>query len=249
MNWTLTTASKAATAVLLGASLLGPALAQTAGDKTAAERARMSEREYAKAWQGEKERLERALKAGAGRASYAKTLNESGYTITSINADKPDYLEYEIVKGDHSYEVQINLDQGGSAKKVDVTSNLWRADATKTAQRGGRVTPVTAYTPGSERFSDRPRMQAWAGEKDALEKALGPGSDRATYESRLKQLGYQVTSVNDREKDHLEYEVVKGDNSYEVQIDFAGGKGKKVDVTTNMWESDATERALGQRGK
>ncbi len=60
----------------------------------------------------------------------------------------------------------------------------------------------------------------------------------------MKKLGYQITSTNDREKDYLEYEIVKGDNSYEVQIDLENGKAKKVDVTANMWHSEATERAM-----
>jgi hypothetical protein len=35
-----------------------------------------------------------------------------------------------------------------------------------------------------------------------------------------------------------------GTDSDEVQIDFANGKAKEVDVTTNAWPAEATERAL-----
>ena len=73
------------------------------------------------------------------------------------------------------------------------------------------------------------------------------GHDPAYYQQQLKKMGYQVTSVNDRDKGHVEYEVVKGDNSYEVQIDLEGGKAKKLDVASNVWQSDATERALAKR--
>ncbi len=40
---------------------------------------------------------------------------------------KPDYLEYEIVKGDESFEVQIDFDKNSNkATKVDVTLNPGR---------------------------------------------------------------------------------------------------------------------------
>jgi hypothetical protein len=39
-----------------------------------------------------------------------------------VKYDKPEYLEYEIVKGDDSYEVQIDFDKNSSkATKVGVT--------------------------------------------------------------------------------------------------------------------------------
>ena len=77
-----------------------------------------------------------------------------------------------------------------------------------------------------------------------------PGKAPADYLSQLQGLGYTVTSVNDREKDYVEVEIVKGQNSYEVQLDLntKTGKAEKVDVTNNLWESDATEAALKRRG-
>ena len=70
------------------------------------------------------------------------------------------------------------------------------------------------------------------------------GHEKGYYNQQLKSMGYQVTSVNDNEKDYVEYEVVKGSDSYEVQVDFENGKAKEIDVTTNVWQSEATERAL-----
>ena len=54
----------------------------------------------------------------------------------------------------------------------------------------------------------------------------------------------EITSVNDREADYVEYEIVKGDNSYEVQIDLdpTTKLGKEVDVTSNLWEAESTDR-------
>jgi peptidoglycan hydrolase-like protein with peptidoglycan-binding domain len=40
---------------------------------------------------------------------------------------------------------------------------------------------------------------------------------------------------------------VKGDDTYEVQIDMANGKATKVDVAPNLWQAEATDRALDNR--
>jgi hypothetical protein len=203
-----------------------------------------SDRAHMKAWSSEKERLEHELKTGQAKSYYPKALADQGYRITSINTDKADKVEYEVVKGKQSYEVQIDFDKSGKSSKVDVDTNMWRAAATKAAMSGKDVPVATKADPANANYSDRAHMKAWNGEKDRLEKSLALGHDPAYYREQLKKMGYQVTSVNDREKDYVEYEVVKGDNSYEVQIDFDGGKAKKVDVATNMWQSEATERAL-----
>lgn len=206
-----------------------------------------SDRARMKAWSNEKEQLEHELKTGQAKAYYPKALADHGYRITSINTDKADKVEYEVVKGQHSYEVQIDFDKSGKSDKVDVTTNMWRTPATKAALAGKDVPVATKVEHGNEAYSDRTHMKAWNGEKDRLEKSLALGHDPAYYQQQLKKMGYQVTSVNDRDKDHVEYEVVKGDNSYEVQIDLEGGKAKKLDVASNVWQSDATERALANR--
>ena len=94
-------------------------------------------------------------------------------------------------------------------------------------------------------YSDRRYIKGWTDEKDRLEKALPMNLKSADYRSKLEALGYKVTAVNDREKDYVEYEIAKGENSYEVQIDLDArtGMGKKIDVTSNLWEADATDRA------
>jgi hypothetical protein len=81
--------------------------------------------------------LEQALKTGEEKAFYRRELEKMGWKITSVNYDKPDYVEYEIVKGDDSYEVQIDFDKNSrKANKVDVALNAWKADATKQALKG-----------------------------------------------------------------------------------------------------------------
>ena len=62
-----------------------------------------------------------------------------GWKITSVNYDKPDYAEYEIVKGDQTYEVQIDFDKNShKATKVDVATNAWKADSTENALKSKR---------------------------------------------------------------------------------------------------------------
>jgi len=84
--------------------------------------------------------------------------------------------------------------------------------------------------------------------KARIEKQLGVGHDRAYYRAALEEMGYKVTSVNESDEDTLEMEVVKGDTSYEVEVDFDDKtkKSTKVDVSTNMWETDYTEVAKGE---
>lgn len=210
-----------------------------------------SDRAQMDSYKNDKDMLKRELVKGHDRAWYTKALTDNGYLITSVNVDKPKEVEYEIVKGNQTHEVKIEFDKaGGMAKEVDINANLWRAEATKKAMAGATVPAATAYVKGNEAYSDRTYSKAYGNEKDRLEKALGTGHDRAYYVAELKKLGYQVTSTNENDKDYVEYEVVKGTNSYEVQVDFDNGKAKKVDVATNMWKAEGTERALdAKKGK
>lgn len=208
-----------------------------------------SERERMKSWSDDKEKLEQSLEDGASKGSYRKTLADSGYTITSINQDTVDYVEYEVVKGDHSYEVQIDMDKKTNlGSKVDVDRNLWRADATKEAVRSGKAVLASKMLTNGGDYSDRANARGWTDQKDSLEKDLVLGKDLAFYTAELKRMGYQITSTNDKDKDYVEYEVVKGRDSYEVQMDLDdSGKAQKVDVTSNMWQADATEKALARK--
>ncbi len=204
-----------------------------------------SDRERMSLWTNEKQRLESVLATGHNKAQYLKSLADNGYTVTSINADKPDYLEYEVVKNTNSYEVQIELDKAGKGESVKVESNIWRADATKSVLRGNRMDQPPRYVASNSAYSDSPRMARWNTESEKLEKALAEGKPLAAYTAELKKMGYQITSTNDRDKDYVEMEIVKDQSTYEVQIDLdESGKASKVDVTANMWQSDETEKAL-----
>jgi len=151
-----------------------------------------------------------------------------------------------VVKRDHSYEVQIALDKRtGMGSKVDVDRNLWRADATEEAMRSGKAVMASKPLTNGDTYSDRANSKGWTDQKEKLEKRLALGNNLAFYTSELKAMGYQITSTNDKDKNYAEYEIVKGRDSYEVQIDLDdAGKAKKVDVTSNMWQAEATEKAL-----
>jgi uncharacterized protein YmfQ (DUF2313 family) len=230
-------------AVLLGAlAITVPAAGQDRKVEGDTKDGRFSDRDRSREWGKGEEGLERALKLGENKNFYRQELDKMGYTITAVNYDKPDYVEYEVVKGNQTYEVQIDLDKGGKGSKVDVTTNMWKADSTKQALEGKKVNKDAK---GAARFSDRNRRADWGKGKEALERSLKPGQDKAFYRKELEKAGYKVTSVNYDKPDYVEYEVVKGDQSYEVQIDLdKSGKASKIDVATNMWQAEATERAL-----
>ncbi len=212
------------------------------GDAVASKPYDHSDRTNISAYTSDRDALQAKLKPGHDIATYRKQLGDMGFQVTAVNDRDTDYVEYEVVKGRNSYEVQIDLDKAtNKATKVDVAPNLWRASSTKAALKGNDYEPVTTAD-----YSDRAYVKGWTEEKAGLEKALGTGHDKAYYASKLKQMGYSVTAVNDREADYLEYEVVKANRTYEVQVDFdkATGKSSKVDVTTNMWNADATDKAL-----
>lgn len=191
--------------------------------------------------------LERSLQSVTTRTGYAKALQQAGFRISAINADTSDYLEYEVVKGARSYEVQLDFDNGATrATEIDVAPNVWRADATKRMMEDANYQlagPITADP--SSRYSDRRYMAVWNDEKAQLEKALNVRMPATQIKPTLERMGYQITSVNDRDATEVEYEIVKGDNSYEVEINVDPGSriAQSVDIQSNLWDSDATERA------
>ena len=159
-------------AVLTGVLLLSPQVgfaqrSDTGPGPTAGNR--YSDRDRSVEWNKQKEVLQQSLKLGETKDQYRRELEEMGWTITAVNYDKPDYIEWEIVKGDQSYEVQIDLDKASKASKIDVTTNMWQADNTKKAVKGNKV---NAMGRGDIRFSDRDRRADWTKGKEQLEQAL-----------------------------------------------------------------------------
>lgn len=62
-------------------------------------------------------------------------------------------------------------------------------------------------------------------------------------------MGYKITATKYDKADYVEYEVVKDDETFEVQIEMKQGKATEIDVATNMWKAEATERALKDGGR
>lgn len=211
---------------------------------------RFSDRSRKSQWERGKEELARALKPGEERDFYRKELSKLGYQITSVNQDKPDYLEYEVVKGDQTYEIQLDLDKSSrKATKVEISTNMWKADVTDQILKGRKPNKKESSGPGNARYSDRGRRSDWEKGRDELARGLKNGEERDFYRKELEKLGYQITSVNSEKPEYIEYEVVKGDQTYEIQIDMdkSGRKATKVDVAANVWMAQATERALESR--
>ena len=137
-----------------------------------------------KTYEDDEKKLEQALKPGQDRNAYRRELEKMGYQITSVNYDKPDYVEYEIVKGNNSYEVQ-----SGKDSKVDVAPNLWKTDAMKAALRGTKSDYPQGTTANPERYSDRDRRKAYDSEGEKLEKTLKIGETKDFYRKQLEEMG------------------------------------------------------------
>jgi uncharacterized protein YmfQ (DUF2313 family) len=235
--------------ILVGGMLISVPVTVLSATKD--DNSKYSDRDRMRSAKGDDEKLEQALKTGEEKAFYRRELEKLGWLITSVNYDKPDYLEYEIVKGDQSFEVQIDMDKNShKATKVDVTTNAWKTDATKQALKNGKKVEYPKKTTANpERFSDRDRMKSTKNDKEKLEQALKTGEEKAFYRRELEKMGWKITSVNYDKPDYVEFEIVKNDNSYEVQIDIDKNshKATKVDVATNAWKTDATENALKRK--
>jgi uncharacterized protein YmfQ (DUF2313 family) len=208
-----------------------------------------SDRDRVSSTKDEKEKLQQALKTGEEKSFYRRELEKLGWIVTSVNYDKPDYVEYEIVKGKSTYEVQIDLDKNShKATKVDVAYNAWKTDATEAALEGKSTRSPDRTTANPSHYSERDRMKSAKNNKERLEQSLKTGEEKPFYRRQLEKMGWRITSVNYDKPDYAEYEIVKGDDTYEVQIDFDKNsqKATKVDVATNVWRADETKSALKQ---
>lgn len=197
-----------------------------------------------------KNMLEQALAGATSVDQLRDRLQKEGYIITSINEQSNDGIEYEVVKGDHSFEVRAGIDNA-SLEDVEVANNVWRADETKRAMREAdyKGSAVMYDEKQAGKYSDSKYIGSWGEEKEALEAALPVGKMASDYQKILQDKGYQITSINDVDDDSVEFEVVKGDHSFEVQLDRDASTKvvNEVDVSTNIWQSEETEKALGQK--
>jgi hypothetical protein len=76
--------------------------------------------------------LQKNLPPGQPASVYRKKIEDLGYKVTATDEKKASYEEYELVKGDQTWKVKINVDENThKATKVNVASNMWKSDETK----------------------------------------------------------------------------------------------------------------------
>src|SRR5262245_5103369 len=233
--------------VILGASVPAANIMAADNPKAADNPSAYGDRDRMKSAGDEKKQLEQSLKTGEEKDFYRRELEKMGWQITAVNYDKPDYLEYEIVKGQSTYEVQVNFDKNShKANKVDVAWNAVQAEGTEKALKGEKVDFPKKTTANPTHYSERDTANASKSQKTKLEQALKTGEEKDFYRRELQKMGWQITSTNYDKPDYVEYEVVKGSSTYEIQIDFdkTSHKANKVNVASNLWKAEATNAAL-----
>jgi hypothetical protein len=193
-------------------------------------------------WNMGQAELQKQLAPGMPAADYRKKIEGLGYQITSTNYNNADYLEYELVKGDNTWEVQINVDDATKkAKKVDVTMNTWKTDATERAL--GRTVAAGDKPVYRNPYSDRDRTSVSRLIKEL--EAMPVGQAKQYYKDELKKKGYEITRINTDDKDELSLEAVKDANSVELNVAFNedNGKSTSIDADSIWFESQSTSEA------
>jgi len=193
-------------------------------------------------WQQGQAELQKQLAPGAPAADYRKKIEGLGYKITSTNYNNEDYLEYELVKGDMTWEVQIDVDdKTHKATEVKTVTNVWKTDATEQAL--GRDVVASDKPMYRNPYSERDRVSVSRLIKEV--EALPVGKDKQFYKDALAKNGYEVTRINTDDKELLSLEAVKGANSVELNVAFNDKTGKSTSIDADsMWvESEATTEA------
>jgi hypothetical protein len=189
---------------------------------------------------------------------YKEKLKQLGYKIISINYNNSDYLEYEVVRGDQTWEVQIDVDEDtGKATQIDIAQNAWKTDATTAAlqedlsRTAATETGVASDHPTTTRrtmntrnnqYSDRDRSTT-----DQLVRELDTlpvGHNKEFYKNMLRQRGYEITKVNKDDNDEMNVEAVKDGNSVQLEVSFDENTAQstEIDASTLWAESESTTR-------
>lgn len=205
-------------------------------------------------WNQGQAELQKNLPPGQSADTYRKKLEEMGYKVTSTNYNSDDYVEYEVVKGDQTWEVQIDVDDNThKATKVDIAMNMWKTDATKAemakADSSGagsdtvaRADRNRAVAMRNNQYSDRDRSNVDQMVKDL--EAMPVGHDKQFYKNELRKRGYEISKVNKDDNDELDLEAVKNGHSVQMEVAFDENNGKSTSIdASNLWaESESTTR-------
>ncbi len=195
--------------------------------------------------------LQKNLPPGQPADVYRKKMEDLGYKVTATDDKKANYEAYELVKGDQTWKVKINVDDSThKATKVNVTSNMWKSDATKQELERQKVARSTSNSTAmhntaadrNDQYSARDRATS-----DQLInelKSLPVERDKQFYKEALRQRGYDIARIDKDEKDQLELEAVKNGHSVKMDVAFNSdtGKSTKVDASSLWSESEATSR-------
>lgn len=193
-------------------------------------------------WNQGQAELQKQLAPGAPAADYRKKIEELGYKITSTNYNNEDYLEYELVKGDMTWEVQIDVDdKTRKVTEVQTVTNMWKTDATEQAL--GRNVVASSKPMYRNPYSERDRISVSRLIKEM--EAWPVSKDKQFYKDELAKSGYEVTRINTDDAEMLSLEVVKGANSVELNVAFneKTGKSESIDADSMWIESEATSQA------
>jgi len=192
-------------------------------------------------WNQGQAELQKQLAPGAPAADYRKKIEGLGYKVTSTNYNTKDYLEYELVKGDMTWEAQIDVDdKTNKATKVDIVTNVWKTDATERAL--GRNDTASTKPMYRNPYSERDRISVSRLVKEL--EALPIDQTKQFYKDSLAKQGYEITRINTDDAEDLSLEAVKGANSVELNVAFneKTGKSTSVDADSIWVESEATSR-------
>jgi len=193
------------------------------------------------AWNAGQAELEKNLTPGQTIDNYRTKLEKMGYRVTAINYNDEDYVEYEVVKGNETWEVQIDVDdETRKAESIEIDPNVWKTEATERALAGETDITLAEPSANSARYSERRRAES---EKLIKElEALPVGQTKEFYQDALKKNGYEITKVSEDSQDLLKLEAVKDKQSVELNVSFdeENGKSTKVDADSLWVESEST---------
>jgi hypothetical protein len=196
--------------------------------------------------------LQKNLPPGQPADVYRKKMEDLGYKVTATDDKKANFEEYELVKGDQTWKVKINVDDSThKATKVNVTSNMWKSDATKQELERPKSTAGSTPSSSTMRNTAANRNDQYSARDRATSdqlinelKSLPVERDKQFYKEALRQRGYDIARVDKDEKDELELEAVKNGHSVKMDVAFNSdtGKSTKVDASSLWAESESTSR-------
>lgn len=183
------------------------------------------------------------------RGFYWDQLTDMGYAITAVNYDEPEYVEYEVVKGNRTYEVQIRMDKNTNrSTSIDVVPNHWKAAATKrslmlsTWTDSADVDSSDLVFVRSDKFSDRDREQMARTLQELEELPLG--QQKRFYRRVLQQQGFEIVDTDIFADGMVQFAAVKDRQGLVLGVVFDEDRGESIWVgAAPVWSKKVSTRA------